>query len=133
MFPSDFPLLFTIFTEQHLFKDWLKTGIVLTFTSMRIVELFLEKSRKSRQIIVEIGKVVQVMFKYQNVAFYRISVEFVYISVVQLARTRSSSHVSVILVSLSVSLLPGLQAFISVSASDVSSFLRDLYIDQHQI
>ena len=135
MFPSDFPLLFTIFTEQHLSKDWLKTGIVLTFTSMRIVELFLEKSRKSWQIIVEIGKVVQlqVKFKYQNVAFYRISVEFVYISVVQLARTRSSSHVSVILVSLSVSLLPGLQAFISVSASAVSSFLRDFYIDQHQI
>ena len=118
MFPSDFPLLFTIFfTEQHLFKDWLKTAIVLTFTSMRIVELFLEKSRKSRQIIVEIGKVVQIKFKYQNVAFYRISVEFVYISVVQLARTRSSSHVS-------VSLLRGLQVFISVSASAVPSFLH---------
>ena len=121
MFPSDFPLLFTIFTEQHLFKDWLKTGIVLTFTSMRIVELFLEKSRKSRQIIVEIGKVVQlqVKFKYQNVAFYRISVEFVYISVVQLARTRSSSHVSVSL----LRGLPGLH-LISVSASAVSSFLH---------
>ena len=112
MFPSDFPLLFTIFfTEQHLFKDWLKTGIVLTFTSMRIVELFLEKSRKSRQIIVEIGKVVQIKFKYQNVAFYRISVEFVYISVVQLARTRSSSHVSVSL----LRGLPGLHLSFRVS------------------
>ena len=111
MFPSDFPLLFTIFTEQHLFKDWLKIGIVLTFTPMRIVELFLEKSRKSRQIIVEIGKVVQIKFKYQNVAFYRISVEFVYISVVQLARTRSSSHVSVSL----LRGLPGLHLSFRVS------------------
>ena len=80
---------------------------------MRIVEVFLEKSRKSRQIIVEIGKVVQlqVKFKYQNVAFYRISVEFVYISVVQLARTRSSSHVSVSL----LHGLPGLHLSFRVS------------------
>ena len=124
MFPSDFPLLFTIFTEQHLFKDWLKTGIVLTLTSMRIVELFLEKSRKSWQIIVEIGKVVQ--FKYQNVAFYRFSVEFVYISVVQLARTRSSSQAGTLTAQSlrSVILLRGLQVFMSVSASAVSSFLH---------